>query len=352
MRRSMRGMGEDVHATFNSQIGQFKNLLIGLYRQKSKLSAEREALRFQYLSGMKSKISAAQSAIYQQLFVENNADGAELVRSLIGLIQNNIPMVLMNGSTIQGWGQNIFNVGGRHSVGQLSPLVHIFSEPFNDPSHADQRPMYQIYQASWLNDAQGPNWAIDYYFLPSWNRAYDAEGKAHELTIPMTAEFAAAWIKSRGKGYLSYAAPYAVAMLAHNFGSGSLNDILIQAKAMLKKILELTVTLVRLQLEIDATEADLAMFVADFSAYSGEAISLQEVIDSFKEEAQAPTVNPNDVPVGATVVEDAVVPDIPASQDESVVGPDVPVVVPEKSSLKLPAMLAAAGAIFMLTRKG
>ncbi len=348
-RRSMRGMGEDIHTVFNEQIVQYKQILISLYKQKTRLSAEREALRFQYLSGFKSKVSASMGRINSAMYGDSNTQGEEATRIMMGFMMTNIPMVLLNGANAPGWGANPFMVGGRLSVGLLSPLSHIFVEPFNAVGAPDQRPAYQIYAQSWLNDSQGVNWVVSYYYLPDWQRATDANGVMQTLSNPPTAEFIQAWLKSRGKNDLLFSIPYVLQMLTTDFGGGSFTQILSDGKLMFRKIVEQTIMLLRIQLQLDVAEAELRNFVDEFVAFSGQPIVLTELLASIKAEADAPEVVVNEVPVGATVVEDVVIPNIPVSEDIA----EVPaaVVVEQKSSLKIPMMIAAAGAIFLATRK-
>jgi len=345
----MRGMGEDIQSVFNQQILQYKQVLISLYKQKTKLSAEREALRFQYSSGFKSKVSNAAGRINTEMYSDNNPQGEELVRFIIGFLMGNIPMVALNGSKVQGWGDNVYMAGGRLSVGLLSPLPHIFVEPFQAIGQPDQRPAYQIYKDMWLGETQGPTWVTSYYYLGDWNQV-NVDGVVHKLTIPLTEEYTASLLKQRGKAYLAWAFPYMNEMLSTDFGGGSFYQIILDGRTMFKKIMEQTVQLMRIQIQLDGAEADLQNFVDEFVAYSGQTIVLSEVLASIKAEADQPEVVHNEVPVGATVVENVVLPNIPAAQEE-VIEPITPVVVEQKSSLKVPMMIAAAGAIFLATRK-
>lgn len=349
---SYRGMGADnsVYQILEQQLAVYKDILIGLYRTKTKAIAERESLRFQYLTGMKSKLSGVISAIYARVFSDQNTDGEELVRAVIALIQQNIPMVSMNGGQLPEWAQNPHQSGGRLQPGYLSPITHLISEPYNEPSNPEQSPFYKIYGPSYLvNDAMTST-VIDYYFLPAHYMSIQGmdnnEGQVLNFSIPPSL----AWAESYAKARMSHtyfpveaAHQYLVNVLSTNYPAGNLSDLIEQARLLLSDIVEKTKNIIQLQFDIDQAENDLGILVSEYKDYLGSE-TFESILEQIRREAEMSEMLPRPEAVMEYSVTTTNIPVLEAD-----ITP-IPVLEAQAKS-KLP-LIAAAVAALLLLKKG
>lgn len=266
----MFGADDSLLNTFTEQLGSFKASLSSLYKQKVKIVAEREAARFQYLTGTKAQLQNILQAIYTQIFLNKNPEGDELARLVLSFVQRGLPMVSLSGGPIEGWANNIGSVGGRLGVGLLSPSDHYLKLPFNESNDEDQRPAYKIYGGA--GGALFPTREL----LSTSFLGYDVipvtkveTGEKLALTIPISQE----WVDNFLSGWhheninLAGQTNYVNQLLTADYSAGNLVEAINSARAMIEKIIDLTQDMLRTQTQIDGVEQSLASFIKDFKQY-------------------------------------------------------------------------------------
>lgn len=352
MRFGRFGMGADSEASmFEAQLFAFKTSLVKFYRDKAKAIAERETMRFKYLTGLKAKFQNIVSDMYAEIYKENNANGELLTRYIIDFTQSHIPMTSLTGDTVAGWGQRPYNLGGRLGINQFSPTTHILSEPFNALNATDKRPAYLIYANIFSGTSQNLQWYLDNYFLfgiasrmPRSSLVPPGTGTI-DYTFPPSKDWVAAYLKAfKGATTLSLLDQYdyMVSKITKIYPSGNLGDIVKEFTELFKSIIQQTKLVVGLQVQIDLTEKNLAEFVEAYRSYIGTSQTLAQILEELHAEAEKADIQPPiEVPVGASVQ---------APPADEIVPPPPP--PPESKSMKTPLMAAAAIGILMLLNKG
>lgn len=334
---------------FENQLNSFKENLVSLYRRKTKLVAEREALRFQYATGVKAEILGVISAIYNQIFADRNPEGELLTRHVIEFIQSHIPMLTINGAELQGWAGNPYNMGGRFNVGYLSPTAHLISEPFGDPSGEDQSPFYKLYaENAYLYPTVGLDWVLENYFLfgNQSNMSNPVTGEPEHFEIPPSlgwVEAFATWHIHDASFNLLEGYEYMVSVLTRNYPAGNLADVIDKARTVLSRIIESTKNVLRIQLDIDQIENDLAIFVTEYKDYVG-GTTIDEILTELMLESQ----KSESIPLPEATMEHSVITTnvaVPSVEAQPVA------VIQNVPSSKLPWVAAAAAAFFLLKGK-
>lgn len=261
--------GADNFATnFEKQLSDFKAGLVTLYRQKTSISAERESYRFQYLSGIKAKLQTLFGAMASKIFTDQNPLGETLILPIIASIQANIPMVTLNGEKINGWGDNVQDLGGRYNLGFLSPLDQFIEKPFAEIDDPDRRPAYKIYDETYFLAQTSEN-LTEYSFLG--NLIVSNDGQNIGFEFPPTKEWVKGFASGRVidvEGVLSEY-PYVLAILTGTYSGLKLSDVLVQAKSLLRKVIDKTKDVLRVQEAIDQAEIALAQFVDQYKQFLG-----------------------------------------------------------------------------------
>lgn len=325
--------GQATAQQFDEQLSYFKNDLLSLYRQKAKLIAARESLRFQYLTQGKAKFNSIISAIYNQAYADKNDQAVELLEIIIGTLRTGIPMVLMDGASVSGWGANVYIFGGRHQVGFLSPISHYLTEPFGYEQDPDQRPAYQLYGEAMVS--MTPERIITDFFLPYFVQVYDQQTGVYYpfAGFPPDENYVKLFLEQRypqNAGLISQY-PYVKSLLETSYpqAGGSLADLVSWIMTSLKDIVRQTQQIIKLQFTIDGAENALINFVNEYAAQTGAALNASDVLKDLFEESQKAE-------------------EIPEAIEQMVEETGAPPIEEPKS--KLPWIAAAAG-LFMLLRK-
>jgi hypothetical protein len=328
--RSVLGMGDalsDFSTRYSVELANFRNSLIMLYRVKARDVAKREAVRFQYLSEAKAKISNLISKINSSLFSSQNANLYELTTKVTGAIQSHIPMVSLNGAALDGWGTNPHRFGGRLQLGLLSPIQDFIQNPFNGPNDPDQSPAYIMFQTEFF----GPNHSVDkfvsQYFL-----------NFPEVNVPFSIPPSLDWCKlyaghEMTENEIEFTYPLMIQFFNQNGIGTELSSACDQARALFYEVVERTLGLMTVQLEIDKLEKDLSQFVEEYRGQFD--ITAQQLLADIQNESTRAEVI---APVAQSL-------QVSESASEPVM---VPVI--EKASSNLP-MIAAAAAIFYFLRR-
>lgn len=331
----MRHMGEepsaDVLASFESNLKHYRDTLIGFYRSKAKLTAEREAVRFQYLTTVKNQLVDIASQIANKAYEDKNDVGLKLWTYLIGAAKTAIPVVSLDGSRITGWKANAGVLGGRLGLGILSPINQFLVEPFNDPSNPDQRPAYLVYKGLFTSATWEPSVFVTREFFGSltlWG-VDENSSQQYIFSVPPRIEWVKAYLRkfySSDSSAIS-AYQYVMDLISANWPAGNLIETIDKARGLFKEIVEKTVKIITTQYDIDALEAEFVKFVEDFRAqYGVSAVSASDILRELQELALQPDAQP-----------------------EAIMAPTETIVEAPKKSV-LPWVAAGIAALFVISR--
>lgn len=336
------GMGEDtVQAMFDSQMSSFKTTLIDLYRKKSKAIADRETMRFRYLTGMKAKFLNIVSDMYSSMFADKNSAGETLITKIVDYIKLNTAMINLDGTQISGWLAAPSRLGGRLNISYFSPSAHLISEPFYAAPSTNVLPAYKIWPGYFDKNA----YTLDYYV--NGNNVFGTTGQMSlagiggtgyvQFTMPPSLDWTKAFLKSQNAAGLIDQYDYMVAKFSKTYNSGNMATTLNDLLELFKSFIQQTKLVVQIQMAIDVSEKDLADFVSSYKGYIGTSTTAADIISTLQAEAEKADIQPP--PVAIQAVSDA-----PAI--ETVVPP------PPESKSKTPLLAAAAIGVFMLLNKG
>lgn len=358
---------------FTNQLGYFKTNLIALYKQKSKLIAQREALRFQYLTSMKAQFGSVLAAMMQQVYVDQSAGGLKLVGAVMGFIQNRIPMTNMQGQSLQGWEMNPASPGGPHGAGFLSPIEDIISNPFD--ASQSPKPAYQIYTvAYWEKVGSGSQPVVDFFFI-RWDDFYSNSGSVYRsqswfngvqdingdmsnvgkvvtFSLPPSRAWYNAFLATQNiyttdKNLMLNSSDYASQVLTANYPAGNLVDVLSMMRQAFSDIVNKTIAVIQLQITIDNAQTELGSFVTQYQEFAGT-VDMSSLFLDLQTEADKADVPPPPPPVP----EPQVLPVNVILVDNSAQEPVLEPVVAQKSSIN-PWLIGAAvvGTILMARKK-
>lgn len=343
MRRRLSGLGagDPMYQVFQDQLLVYKNLLIKLYRQKASVSSEREALRFQYIAGMKAKINSAIGDMLASSYITISSFGTiendSLLRLLLNLVRSQIPMSDMSGVKLGEWGNIPGYVGGRLNVSFLSPLIDILVTPFDDQRYStNTTPAYKIYSSTFARSQwSDPNKFVDDFFLHLTLNQAGGIGVAR-ISIPFTKEFVESYLRvyAKPQGLISQFDQVNIDIQKPLASGKVFKEIIDEARELLFNIIVKTQQVVQIQLDIDTAEADLADLVETYKESYAQGIILGDYLKELEDEANKP--EPVEIPAVASTPVEVV--------SEQV----VPVEAPKS---KLPWIAAAVAGAFLLTRK-
>jgi len=293
-----------------------------MYRQKTKLSAERETLRYKYVSTIRNLIDNLGSALLSQTISDGHEELHAFIAQFVAIVKQHLSMADLTGKDVSGYASN-FSPGG--FVGFLSPLEKFFQIYLPG---TDERKLYQILNyMGYLSPETVTN--LDSHFDIAWTGTIpDASGSYPTIHFSMPpsqdwweglAHFYGETIPNNDFGYLNSA----VTKTFPQYGS-SFSDAVNLAKTTLSQIVDKTISLFTLQIDIDKAETDLATFITDNSDFAKtEGINLSDLLKDLEAESEQP---------------DAVA--TPAQ-----------VMAPAAPKSKTPWLIAAAAAIWFVTNK-
>lgn len=350
---------------FDSELKNFKNTLLSLYRAKTKMIAERESLRFRYTTQMKNKVTQAFLALNEAIYQLNDSTATALHENIMRWQGRQIPMLEYSGqASVPTYGGNVWTLGGKKNTGYLSPITDWLSETYSD----DPRYPEKFYQSQQVKNfvmnanASSVDAFLKQYFFNtngtpgsgSWVRGED--GQDYWFTMPVDEGYVKASLRMYGgqPGWI-------IALPAVNqvYAAANFMSVMSEARDMMARIIKLTSDIVRNQYQIDDNEKALSQFVADYSQYSQSPIAADEIMRQLELQAeQADIVPPIEVPIGSTIVEQVPPNAIVAAVEENPLAvnqvvPDVMTMTPAPSqtSSKLPLYLAGAAALALLLKK-
>lgn len=331
-------------SAFSAQVNEFKNLLIRLYQTRTKFIAERESLRFRYISEMKARMNAAISSGYEKIFRDKNADAEILYRALVATISRALPMTTLNGQYLEGY-NCIYCIGGRNNMNYLSPMSYFLQEPYDANS---EEPIYRdfpFYVHMGQNFLTWPATQImnDYVFARMQKNDYET-GNTVSFSFPITEAWAKATLPQQSYHVISQF-NYVMGVME----SSGLLSIFEQMFEMLHSIIHLTGEVLKVQIEIDQVEDNLKLFIDELAQY-GEILNKEELLQQIRDMSEGKI--PVDQPPTGTIV--ATTGPAPVVEENSLVVDQqdltVPVISSEQQKSLMPWVAAAAG-LLLLARK-
>lgn len=312
---------------FQTQLNYYKANLLGLYKQKVKLISDRENLRFQYLTAMKSQFGNIVGQILTQISADKNAAAYNLFMAVLAFLQSKIPMTDLSGVRSDGWAFDPGSPGGNGDHGIMAPTENLITNNF-DTTPTYNKPAYQLYTPSYWDTAPLDDlvakWFVDINQVartPYSQVSTEVNGAVDPLTgdtsmlnstyffsVPMSL----GWLLSvavRNTAYAASAAAnldYINQLMQKKWSGGSFVDIIQSMRSVFKQIVSDTISLLHLQVTIDAATADLNAFVNTYSVYAG-GIDVNQVIQDLQTQADQADVPPpapvqDPTPVIATTV--------------------------------------------------
>ena len=309
---------------FDQELTSFKNSLVSLYRQKAKLVAEREALRFQYMTGVKARLQAYRTAIYNKIFSDKDVLSEELLQKVLGKIFLSIPMTNLQGVFEQGFSIPPLYAGGRLLFSAFSPTNHILSESFYD--EGSPKTYLAFRDAGFLSDGYEPS------MFYKAARVQAPDGYLVDLSFPLSEAWINALTQASGETYPPGLVQNVISLIAQPFSGSTLQSIYEQAQAMSERIVDVTIKLIKVQLEIDHAENDLAVFVNSYQGNLANPRTVDEILREIMAMSEASEAQVQSLP------------------KETVDAPVPPIETPAPKSNALLYGLAAIG-IFFATRK-
>lgn len=264
----MFGYLGDTQSLYYSQLLSFKKRLLELYTKRSKLTAERESLRFKYISEMKAKLANVSGAVIEKTLSSNDPDNIALVNDILKYIRLSIPMANAQGAL----------------SGEFAPYI-LFSSVFGA---GDYGVNYLSPIADFLVKSRNPNEDIFYKALDkALNFAYLSSGEkvVQEQRLfnvnPTVSEVAQLKYKDESDPLYIKFNPALRLILESDI------PIVVQTmEQMFVSLVNLTQKIVLIQLEIDKAENELQTFVAENAAYFGGAINASDLIRDLKLSAE------------------------------------------------------------------
>lgn len=331
------GFGSTESDSFDFQLNIFKNDLIKLYKKKAAVVALREALRFKYLAGFKTKLGTLHGEMLESTYTDRNAEGEKAISAIISFIKERIPMTAVNGGPkLGGWGEPGYSFARRNYISFLSPTNHLLSDSLYPAGSDDQRPLYKIYPDMFAATSgyMDIDWILDNYFVYGKNSklsaSYIKEDGMFSFDIPPSLSWFKAANVAFGIGNESQY-EYVANKLSKNYPSGNLKAIVNEMQNLLVDIINQTGLVISIQKTIDKLEFELAEFVETYKSYFGASFSLSEFLLELQNQADKADVVPTTVQV-------------PSAE------PFVQLPAPAKQGSKWPWAAAAVG-IYLTLRK-
>lgn len=316
-------------STFNQQINYLKDSLLGLFKQKTQIIAQRESSRFQYLSSMKLAWSSLLSAIMTQMSIANNPQASNAINFILSYIQQRIPMTTIGGANIQGWATNPNSPGSSPSVngaGFLSPTENLIITPFDPVSG---KPAYQIYSSSyWTNNSPqqvvastfistGANALTFVSGIPSSTSDRTDVGQYFYMGWPPSLSWLRAISGVTNASIVEANYDFLINILMAQYNGNDINTQLGLMRALYSDIITKTQSLLQLQVQIDLQVSGLNAFVSQYQAYAG-GVDVNSIITDLQNQADNANVTP---PPPAPDTSGVVVAAVPVSVDNSGAAP-------------------------------
>lgn len=341
--RRRKMMGDMAQDTFLFNLETYRKDMLDLYKKKSAMMSEREGLRFQYVSGTRTKLMSLRNSMLGDTMVTDMQPVQELLLMYLSALYSSIPMTDINGKETPGFLGYLEKYAG--NVHLLAPINNWLTMPMGDgvdvPFYKQHIYYFVPMDGGSTNRMLSLNKMIERVLYPYYGSAKSVEtGESIPVTVPPSLDYI--------KGLVGYqraelANEYGalVSLINKNYPEGNLKDLYNLAISQFKKIATLTYSLVILQIEIDAVEEQFFVFVSDYNTFTGQNLDANQILEEIRN--PKPVVVPQEIPVGATVV-----PDIAdKGMATTTTAPVLP--APEKKSKTLLYAGLAAG-IFLLTK--
>jgi hypothetical protein len=262
-------------SSFDAGLSSYKSTLTPMYKQKAMLIAQREILRFQYLTGMKSQVEQITGAMYSQSMLDQNADGLNALTSLVAVVKKRIPMSDMTGTPLPGWAASPGPGTGASGVllSVLCPIEEFISKPWSQPTAPIQLTALQNYPGNYFAQGLSPGQYLAgpfYFFSPP-----DAFS-----------------IKNIGSRSSDAAINYALNIASLTYNGITLSGVMTAAQNLWASLSNKTIFILNLQSQIEAQETALSTFVSQNQDFAGGMNALQVLADLQAQSDSAATPPP------------------------------------------------------------
>lgn len=279
-------------------LNSFKYTLLNLYTNKTKFIAERETLRFKYMTQDKAKLLNIKQAMYDELIANNESNAIVVFNFVMSLILQNIPMYQMTGAMINGWGRfagsasegvgkvSLNDMGEfwrGYSVGSsegsvlsyLSPIAHFFQPLLVDRGPDGNEPFYKYDYLTFVKNKTSPDRVLAGSFLGQ--KSFDPASSL-AIEFPPRYEYVQSIAASQNRHINQYDYMLVQEILKMTYPVGNMKDVLVNMMDELRRIVELTFIILDVQIEIDAVESELANYVSQYAGQVGESLAASDLM--------------------------------------------------------------------------
>ena len=264
------GASESEIKIFEERLSEFKTLLLKLYRQKTKMIAEREAWRFKYISGLKTKLNNIIAAMLAQSYTDEKFTIHGIIENFTNQLRREIPMASVSGGPVKDYGRNPPLHSNNNEVGFLSPMADLITKPAYPESYStyDRRLMYVVFLEQYAKSMTVDD-VLEREFFYYMNRVSNQQ-EMIPFDIPPSKVWFNTVFGSQSGGIDDNNFGYITSLMTKNFPEygGSLKSTVDEMYSLLKDIVKRTFEIMNLQSEIDEVEADLSFMVSEFSDYA------------------------------------------------------------------------------------
>ena len=348
-----------------SMLGTFKNTLFNLYVKKPKLIAERETLRYKYISQDKATYTNIRAAMYDDVMSRNDSDLTLLFNFTIRLITENIPMYTLGGASIDGWGRFAGAAGinpylvekqnhgeffrgykpGSSVAGflsYLSPIGHFITESFLiDRDSSQSEPWYKS-EFSLIGLYGSAEGVIAGSFL---GKKSQSRLTGDTISFPPSISYVRALAEEEGRSFNFDKYPLVEEILTKTYPAGNMMTLITSMMESLRRIVDLTIKIIKVQTEIESTEAQLGQYVSEYSAQFESAIHASDILQDLELAAKGDAQAIRRLGIFEEKSESEPLSEVPVDILTQEVVEPVPQV--EKKS-NLPLLVAAGVGIFLL----
>jgi len=337
-RYSRRQMGESPIAPsfFSQQLDTYKEQLIKTYTDKARAIAERESLRYKYVTEWRAKLESTFNAIISDAFNLNNSKAASLVPMFFNIFKSYTPMLAVNGATVTGYAQSTYYLGLGYANREFHPEL-----PDYTPLDMALSPMTFFFSKWNPNMAINPSEYISQNFVNVEGHWYwpNPNGWGYRARLPLNSS---GLLDSNIWNSLGASTPQAdkdalasaiLPLFSKEYTYGSLINLVAEGDALLNTILGKTRKVFQLQAQLAPLEKSVTEFVADYNKQSaGSVIEAGDVFRQLQEASKQ---------ANAMAVKTA----IEANKAPEVV---VPEAIPVTQKSKLPLVAGAAALALLL----
>ena len=268
----MFGAEKDVYF---STLDNYKRVLLSLYNKRTKLMAEREALRFKYTTNLKTKLRNLASAIVTEALKTNDYELTKVVQTLLDVSLGQVFMADASGRSVEGFASlNYVAKGSTQStqlITPLSPLKYIVEENL----YGYEKPFYKDFVFSPTEFES----IIGKYYVSSGGSTFNSD---FTIGVPPSLAFFDNWKESYFKDVNLGLYDQAASFITANYPQGNLPALIQETQSEFFHLLNLTNLIILNQRAIDIAETDLKEYVAAYAASAGAALNASDILNDLQ----------------------------------------------------------------------